>query len=69
MGTVSFWVDKDVLKLHCGDFLAGPVVKTALPLQEGQVPSLLGELRSHMPLGEGQKNLKKQTNKQKPTRL
>ena len=32
-----------------GDFPGGPVVKTALPLQVGQVPSPVRELRSCMP--------------------
>ena len=41
------------------DFTGSPVVKTELPLQGGQIPSLVRELRSHLPCGTAQKiNLK-----------
>ena len=38
------------------DFSDGPVVKTVLPMQTAWVPSLVGELRSHMLLNVAKKN-------------
>ena len=40
------------------DFSDGPVVKTVLPMQTAWVPSLVGELRSHMLLSVAKKILK-----------
>ena len=37
------------------DFPGGPVVKTVLPWQGGQVQSMMGELKSPMPRGEAKK--------------
>ena len=37
------------------DFPCGPVVDSALPLQGAWVPSLVGELRFHMPCGASKK--------------
>ena len=38
------------------DFPGGPVFKTVLPLKGMQVRSLVGELRSHRPLGVAKKS-------------
>ena len=40
------------------DFTGDPVVKTALPVQEAWVRSLVRELRSHMPYGAAKTNKK-----------
>ena len=47
---------RDVCK--CRDFPGGPVVKTVLPLRGAQVPSLVGEPRSHIPVGAAAKKKK-----------
>ena len=39
-------------KPHGVDFPGGPVVKTLPPNAGGEVPSLFGELRAHMPSGQ-----------------
>ena len=42
--------DQSLKEKHIGALLVGPVVKDSrLPLQQAWVPSLVGELRSHMP--------------------
>ena len=47
-----------------GDFPGGPKVKTStLPMQAAQVPSLIRELRSHMPCGTAKK---KKREREKP---
>ena len=42
-------------QVQTGDFPGGAVVETVLPLQEAQVRSLVGELRSHMLHGTDKK--------------
>ena len=41
---------------HSDRLPGGPVVKTPLPLQWAWVPSLIGELRSHVPQGAPKKD-------------
>ena len=40
---------------QCRDFPGGPVAKNVLPLQGAQVRSLVGEPRSHIPVGAAKK--------------
>ena len=50
------------------DLPGGPVVMTVFPMQRASVPSLVRELRSHMPCGVA-KLKKKSNNKKKDGRL
>ena len=43
---------------QCRDFPGGPVAKNVLPLQGAQVRSLVGEPRSHIPVGAAKKKKK-----------
>ena len=59
----------DVFKAALRDFPGGPGVKTLLPLKGAQVPSLIREVRSHMPCRMAKKQTNKQTNKKSKQRL
>ena len=48
----------DLYKKHLGDFPGGPVVKTSPSNVGVRVWSLVGELRSHMPRGQKNQNIK-----------
>ena len=48
-----------------GDFPGGPVVNPALPMQGGQVRTMVGEIRSHMLCGSA----KKKRNKEEETSM